>query len=80
MLAVNTHTTSPLQVWHLRWQSDDAQCFVEHTPRGPEGQYLLNGRMLVSYRFATTDELFEWVTTRRSTLESRGWRSIDEAA
>ena len=80
MLGVNEQTTSAMRVWHLRYQSDDAQCFVENTPRGLEGRYLLNGRMLVSSRFVTIDELVDWVVTRRSTLESRGWRSIDAAA
>lgn len=73
-------STAALSLWHLQQLRDDARCFVELTARGPEARYVLNGRMLVSYRFANIAEVLDWAANKRSELEARGWSEVYAAA
>jgi hypothetical protein len=80
MMRSERQRTFALPLWHLQQRRDDAQCFVDCTPRGPEARYVLNGRTLVSYRFATLAEVLDWAATKRRELESRGWNDMYAAA
>ena len=50
-----------------------ADCIVQPTPVGLEGQFLIDGRVLVAYQFATRLEALAWAHDKYHDLRARGW-------
>ena len=54
-------------------EGHDAECVVQCTPVGLEGQFLVDGRVLVAYQFCTRLEALSWAHDKYYDLRARGW-------
>jgi hypothetical protein len=63
------------KLWEMTLDGHGAECVVNSGRRGIEMQFLLDGKLLSSYRSDRADEVLEWAADRRRRMETRGWRA-----
>ena len=67
-------------LWRMSKDGHDAECLMERTPVGLQGDFLIDGRMLASYQFTSQVQLFSWATEKCIDLSTRGWRMRHQQA
>ena len=73
MFAALRSSASPDRLWRMSREGHHAECVVQPTPVGLEGQFLIDGRVLVAYQFCTRLEALAWAHDKFHDLRTRGW-------